>query len=36
MAEANITDGTIMVGNLESLRTISDVRDAVNLFFVVN
>ena len=35
MAEAGLTDGSIYVGNLKSLRTISDVRDAVKAYFML-
>ena len=35
MAEAGLTNGSIYVGNLKSLRTISDVRDAVKAYFML-
>ncbi len=35
MAEAGLTDKKIFVGNLESLRTIADVRDAVRAYYLL-
>ena len=35
LAEAGLSDDTIYVGNLESLRTIADVRDAVKAYFML-
>ena len=35
MAEANIIDPVIKVGNLESMRTIADVRDAVKAYYML-
>ena len=35
MAENGLTENKIYVGNLNSLRTISDVRDAVKAYFML-